>query len=130
MRLSASGSAPLLIETFKQRRGGTVGFALSGVSLRVQDEPVQPVPIGQIGGIQIKCPNVFKDYWRMPEKTAEEFAQAEFFGTSDVGKIDSQGYVTVVGRSKHLISSGGYDVYLAHVIADLKSKLANFKVSK
>ena len=78
MRLFVSGSAPLLIETFKQRRGGTVGFALSGVSLRVHDEPVQPVPIVQIGGIQLKCPNVFKDYWRTPEKTAEEFAQAGF----------------------------------------------------
>ena len=79
-------------------RGGTVGFALPGVSLRVHDEQEQPVPTGQIGGIQVKGPNVFKGYWRMPEKTAEEFTQDGFFRTGDVGKIDPQGYVTIVGR--------------------------------
>ncbi len=157
-----------------ERRGGTVGFALPGVQLRVQDDAGQPVPVGEIGGIQVKGPNVFAGYWRMPEKTAEEFTADGFFKTGDVGRQDERGYVTIVGRSKDLIISGGYNVYPAEIegyinemqgvaesavvgvphpdfgevgvavviakpgvslqpeaiIAELKAKLANFKIPK
>ena len=157
-----------------ERRGGTVGFPLPGVQLRVQDDGGQNLPTNEIGGIQVKGPNIFKGYWRMPEKTAEEFTADGFFKTGDVGKIDDRGYVTIVGRSKDLIISGGYNVYPAEiestindmpgvsesavigvphpdfgevgvavlilkpnapltpesVIADLKAKLANFKIPK
>ena len=144
MRLFVAGSAPLLIETFNEwqmrtghtilerygmsetamltsnpytgeRRGGTVGFALPGVSLRVQDDGGQSLAIDEIGGIQVKGPNVFKGYWRMPEKTKEEFTADGFFKTGDVGKIDARGYITIVGRSKDLIISGGYNVYPAEI---------------
>ncbi len=98
-----------------ERRGGTVGFPLPGVSLRVQDDTGQPLPAGEIGGIQVKGPNVFKGYWRMPEKTKEEFTADGYFKTGDVGKIDPSGYVTIVGRSKDLIISGGYNVYPAEI---------------
>ena len=98
-----------------ERRGGTVGFPLPGVSLRVQDDEGQPVSLGQIGGIQVKGPNVFKGYWGMPEKTAEEFTADGYFKTGDVGRIDTLGYVTIVGRSKDLIISGGYNVYPAEI---------------
>jgi malonyl-CoA/methylmalonyl-CoA synthetase len=98
-----------------ERRAGTVGFPLPGVSLRVQDDDAQPVATGEIGGIQVKGPNVFKGYWRMPEKTAEEFTADGYFKTGDVGKIDALGYVTIVGRSKDLIISGGYNVYPAEI---------------
>lgn len=97
------------------RRGGTVGFPLPGVELRVQDDAGQAVPPGEIGGIQVRGPNVFKGYWRMPEKTAEEFTADGFFRTGDVGKVDADGYVTIVGRSKDLIISGGYNVYPAEI---------------
>ena len=102
-------------ETDGERRGGTVGFALPGVSLRVQDEAGQAVAVGEIGDIQVKGPNVFQGYWRMPEKTAEEFTADGYFKTGDVGKIDALGYVTIVGRSKDLIISGGYNVYPAEI---------------
>ena len=144
MRLFVAGSAPLLIETFNEwqsktghtilerygmsetamltsnpykgeRRGGTVGFALPGVSLRVQGDDGVALSAGEIGGIEVKGPNVFKGYWRMPEKTKEEFTPDGFFKTGDVGKIDSQGYITIVGRSKDLIISGGYNVYPAEI---------------
>ena len=145
MRLFISGSAPLLIEVFNawrqrtghtilerygmsettmltsnpyqgaERRGGTVGFALPGVSLRVQDDEGRAMPAGEIGGIQVKGPNVFKGYWRMPEKTAQEFTADGYFKTGDVGKLDERGYITIVGRSKDLIISGGYNVYPAEV---------------
>jgi malonyl-CoA/methylmalonyl-CoA synthetase len=98
-----------------ERRGGTVGFPLPGVSLRVQDDAGQPVPVGEIGGIQVKGPNVFKGYWRMPEKTAEEFTADGYFKTGDVGKVEDSGYVIIVGRSKDLIISGGYNVYPAEI---------------
>ncbi len=98
-----------------ERRGGTVGFPLPGVNLRVVDDAGQPVPVGEIGGIQVQGPNVFKGYWRMPEKTAEEFTADGYFKTGDVGKIDARGYVTIVGRSKDLIISGGYNVYPAEI---------------
>lgn len=152
MRLFISGSAPLLIETFKawqertgqtilerygmsetimltsnpyradarhegqsERRGGTVGFPLPGVGVRIVGEDNSPVPVGEIGGIQVRGPNVFKGYWRMPEKTREEFTPDGWFKTGDVGRQDERGYITIVGRSKDLIISGGYNVYPAEV---------------
>ena len=151
MRLFISGSAPLLIETFRdwqqrtghtilerygmsetamltsnpyradarfagqsERRGGTVGFPLPGVGVRVRGEGVD-LPCGQIGGIEVRGPNVFKGYWRMPEKTREEFTADGWFKTGDVGQIDERGYITIVGRSKDLIISGGYNVYPAEI---------------
>ena len=98
-----------------ERRGGTVGFALPGVTLRVMGEDGQVLPTGEIGGIQVKGPNIFKGYWRMPEKTKEEFTDDGFFKTGDVGKVDERGYITIVGRSKDLIISGGYNVYPAEI---------------
>jgi len=98
-----------------ERRGGTVGFPLPGVQLRVRGDGGRDVPVNEIGGIEVKGPNVFKGYWRMPEKTAEEFTADGFFKTGDVGKIDDKGYVTIVGRSKDLIISGGYNVYPAEI---------------
>ncbi|WP_411884179.1 malonate--CoA ligase [Polaromonas sp. YR568] len=145
MRLFVAGSAPLLIETFNEwqertghtilerygmsetvmltsnpyqgaeRRGGTVGFALPGVSLRVQGDDGKSLPAGEIGGIQVKGPNVFKGYWRMLEKTKEEFTADGYFKTGDVGKVDERGYIVIVGRSKDLIISGGYNVYPAEI---------------
>lgn len=156
MRLFIAGSAPLLIETFKEwqertghtilerygmsetimltsnpyaadarhggqdeRRGGTVGFPLPGVGLRVVDDAGQPLPTGEIGNIQVQGPNVFVGYWRMPEKTQEEFAAdahgGRWFKTGDVGRVDDRGYVSIVGRSKDLIISGGYNVYPAEI---------------
>ncbi len=98
-----------------ERRGGTVGFPLPGVKLRVQGDEGKALPVGEIGNIQVKGPNVFQAYWRMPEKTKEEFTADGFFKTGDVGKIDERGYVTIVGRSKDLIISGGYNVYPAEI---------------
>ncbi len=140
MRLFVSGSAPLLSETFTQfaertghvilerygmsetamltsnpydgeRRAGTVGPALPGVSIRVVGGDDQPCATGEIGDIQVKGPNVFKGYWQMPEKTAEEFTADGYFRTGDVGRFDADGYLSIVGRSKDLIISGGYNVY-------------------
>ena len=152
VRLFISGSAPLLIESFRQwqartghtilerygmsetvmiasnpcgpdprygnrseRRGGTVGFPLPGVSLRVTDDSGASVPAGEIGGIEVKGPNVFAGYWRMPEQTRQEFTADQFFKTGDVGKVDQDGYLTIVGRSKDLIISGGFNVYPAEI---------------
>jgi malonyl-CoA/methylmalonyl-CoA synthetase len=98
-----------------ERRGGTVGFPLPGVSLRVRDDKGQIAPKGEIGGIEVKGPNVFKGYWRMPEKTREEFTDDGWFKTGDVGKFDELGYVVIVGRSKDLIITGGYNVYPAEI---------------
>ena len=140
MRLFISGSAPLLLETFQQfearmgqrilerygmseagmitsnplegeRRGGTVGLPLPGVSVRVADEEDRPLPGGQIGGIQIRGANVFRGYWRMPEKTHTEFTADGWFRTGDMGRFDAQGYLAIVGRAKDLIITGGYNVY-------------------
>ena len=85
------------------------------MGLRVRDDKGQPLPAGEIGQIEVKGPNVFKGYWRMPEKTADEFTTDLWFKTGDVGKIGSDGYVTIVGRSKDLIISGGYNVYPAEI---------------
>ena len=98
-----------------ERLAGTVGFALPGVGVRVHDDQGRPCPAGEIGGIEVKGPNVFKGYWRMPEKTAEEFTADGWFKTGDVGKIEADGRVSIVGRSKDLIISGGYNVYPAEI---------------
>jgi malonyl-CoA/methylmalonyl-CoA synthetase len=141
MRLFISGSAPLLEEThiaFRQRTGkailerygmtetnmntsnpyhgsrraGTVGFPLADVTIRVTDPDTgMKLPHGEIGMLEVRGPNVFKGYWRMPERTAEEFREDGFFITGDLGKIDDRGYLVIVGRSKDLIISGGFNVY-------------------
>jgi len=98
-----------------ERRGGTVGFPLPGVELRIRGSDGEALADGEIGGVEVKGPNVFKGYWRMPEKTREEFTEDGFFKTGDLGQIDAQGYVVLVGRSKDLIISGGYNVYPAEV---------------
>jgi malonyl-CoA/methylmalonyl-CoA synthetase len=98
-----------------ERRGGTVGFPLPGVGVRVRDDDGKELAAGEIGNIQVRGPNVFKGYWKMPEKTREEFTDDGWFKTGDVGKIDERGYVTIVGRSKDLIISGGYNVYPAEI---------------
>jgi malonyl-CoA/methylmalonyl-CoA synthetase len=102
-----------------ERRGGTVGFPLPGVGVRVVDDAGAPCPTGEIGHMQVRGPNVFKGYWRMPEKTAEEFTADGWFKTGDVGRIDERGYVTIVGRSKDLIISGGFNVYPAEIESTL-----------
>ena len=98
-----------------ERRGGTVGFALPEVELRVRDEHDRPVAPGAIGAIEVRGPNVFAGYWRMPEKTAQEFTADGWFRTGDVGRVDADGYVVIVGRNKDLIISGGYNVYPAEI---------------
>jgi malonyl-CoA/methylmalonyl-CoA synthetase len=98
-----------------ERRGGTVGFPLPGVSLRVQSDDGQTLAVGEVGGIQVKGPNVFGGYWQMPQKTQEEFTPDGYFKTGDVGRVDRNGYVSIVGRSKDLIISGGYNVYPAEI---------------
>ncbi len=98
-----------------ERRGGTVGFPLPGVELRVVSDKGTPLTRGSIGNIEVRGPNVFKGYWRMPEKTAAEFTSDLWFKTGDVGQVDADGYVTIVGRSKDLIISGGYNVYPAEI---------------
>ena len=140
MRLFISGSAPLLAETFhsfQQRTGhtllerygmsetniitsnpcdgekrvGTVGFPLQGEQVRTVDDNGVACQVDAIGHIQVKGPNVFKGYWNMPEKTAQEFSADGFFKTGDLGKFDREGYLHIVGRSKDLIISGGYNIY-------------------
>ena len=98
-----------------ERRGGTVGFPLPGVGLRVVDGDGAELPRGTVGAIQVRGPSIFAGYWRMPEKTREEFSADGWFRTGDVGRIDDDGYVSIVGRSKDLIISGGYNVYPAEI---------------
>jgi len=98
-----------------ERRRGTVGSPLPGVQVRVRDDAGSPCPAGEIGGIEVKGPNVFAGYWRMPDKTKEEFTADGWFKTGDVGKVDERDYVTIVGRSKDLVITGGYNVYPAEV---------------
>ena len=144
MRLFISGSAPLSADIhreFRERTGhailerygmtetnmntsnpydgdrvaGTVGLPLPGVAVRIADPETGAIlPDGEIGVIEVKGPNVFQGYWRMPEKTASEFHDG-FFITGDLGLIDAQGYVSIVGRAKDLIISGGYNIYPAEV---------------
>jgi len=140
VRLFVSGSAPLLAETHRQwhertghailerygmtetgmntsnpyeglRVPGSVGLPLPGVALRIADKAGNALPQGEIGMIEVRGPNVFQGYWRMPEKTAAEFRQDGYFMTGDLGTIDAQGYVHIVGRDKDLIISGGFNVY-------------------
>jgi malonyl-CoA/methylmalonyl-CoA synthetase len=140
MRLFISGSAPLLKETFDnfqdktghtilerygmtetgmntsnplngERRAGTVGLPLSGVTVRVVDESGEGMVTYETGDLQIKGPNVFSGYWRMPDKSAEDFTEDGFFNTGDKGTIDSDGYVSIVGREKDMIITGGLNVY-------------------
>jgi malonyl-CoA/methylmalonyl-CoA synthetase len=140
MRLFISGSAPLLAEThhaFAERSGhailerygmteggmiasnpllgermpGAVGFALPGVGLRIADAQGRPLPQGSIGVIEFKGPNLFKGYWRQPDKTAEDMRPDGFFITGDMGLIDERGFLRIVGRTKDLIICGGYNVY-------------------
>ncbi len=141
MRLFVSGSAPLLAETHVQfeertghrilerygmtetnmntsnpyegeRRAGTVGFPLPGVELKITDPASgNTLPAGEVGQIEVRGPNVFKGYWQMPEKTAAELRSDGFFITGDLGMVDADGYVHIVGRNKDLIISGGYNIY-------------------
>jgi len=93
------------------RRAGSVGPPLPEVSVRVVDDAGAPCAAGTIGYVQVKGPNVFPGYWRMPEKNAEEFTADGFFRTGDLGSLSADGYLTIAGRSKDLIISGGYNVY-------------------
>ena len=141
MRLFVSGSAPLLAETHSawrertgfailerygmtetnmitsnpydgERRPGSVGFALPEVSVRIADlERGAPVQTGEIGVIEVKGPNVFTGYWRMPETTKQEFRDDGYFITGDLAHVDDDGYIHIVGRAKDLVISGGFNVY-------------------
>ncbi|MEC9252771.1 MAG: AMP-binding protein, partial [Pseudomonadota bacterium] len=140
IRLFVSGSAPLTEQTFEafvQRTGhrilerygmsetgmntsnpldgervaGTVGFPLPGVDARVANEEGDPLPVGEIGGIEVRGPNVFSGYWRMPEKTRDEFRHDGYFMTGDMGIVDAEGRYSIVGREKDLVISGGLNVY-------------------
>jgi malonyl-CoA/methylmalonyl-CoA synthetase len=97
------------------RRGGTVGLALPGVGLRIRGDDDLALPAGEIGGVQVQGPNVFQGYWQMPEKTAEEFTADGWFRTGDVGQLAADGFLTIVGRSKDLVITGGYNVYPAEI---------------
>src|SRR5579883_357513 len=149
MRLFVSGSAPLLADTHREwfartghavlerygmtetnmntsnpydgeRVPGAVGFPLPGVSARVTDpETGKVLPPDTIGMIEVKGPNVFKGYWRMPEKTKSEFRDDGFFITGDLGKIDDKGYVHIVGRGKDLVISGGFNVYPKEIESEI-----------
>jgi malonyl-CoA/methylmalonyl-CoA synthetase len=97
------------------RLGGTVGRPLPGVAVRCVDEHGQPCAVGDVGAIEVRGPNVVPGYWRMPEANAKEFSADGWFRTGDVGHFNEQGYLTIVGRSKDLIITGGYNVYPAEV---------------
>ena len=97
------------------RRAGTVGRALPGVGVRVRDEAGRACAPGEIGGVEVNGPSVFAGYWQMPEKTREEFTADGWFRTGDVGALDADGVLTLVGRSKDLVISGGFNVYPAEV---------------
>ncbi len=140
MRLFVSGSAPLLAETHLEferrtgqrilerygmtetgmltsnplageRRAGSVGLPLPGTEVRVLDDAGRDCAPGTVGHVVVRGDNVFPGYWRMPEKTREEFTDDGFFRTGDVGSLSADGYLSIVGRSKDLIISGGYNVY-------------------
>ena len=140
MRLFVSGSAPLAMDTFDEfrsrtghaiverygmtetgmntsnpydgeRRGGTVGMPLAGIEVRVVDDGDRALAAGETGHIQVRGPNVMSGYWKLPEKNSEEFTPDGFFRTGDVGVYDARGYLSIVGRAKDLVISGGYNVY-------------------
>jgi malonyl-CoA/methylmalonyl-CoA synthetase len=94
-----------------ERIAGTVGPPLPGVAVRVVDAEGRPCAAGEVGSIEVKGPNVFAGYWRMPDKTREEFTADGHFRTGDVGKILPNGYLQIVGRAKDLIITGGLNVY-------------------
>jgi malonyl-CoA/methylmalonyl-CoA synthetase len=94
-----------------ERRAGTVGFPLPGTEVRVKSDEGEILDAGEVGGLQVRGPNVFRGYWRMPEKSAEEFTEDGWFKTGDIAMIDGDGYVHLVGRAKDLIISGGFNVY-------------------
>jgi malonyl-CoA/methylmalonyl-CoA synthetase len=98
-----------------RRKGGTVGRPLPGVQVRVHDDQGRACGVDEIGNIQVRGPNVFAGYWQMPDKTKEEFTADGWFKTGDVGRFDADGYLTIVGRSKDLVISGGYNVYPAEI---------------
>jgi malonyl-CoA/methylmalonyl-CoA synthetase len=101
---------------------GTVGFPLPGVALRITDpESAAELPLGETGMIEVQGPNVFKGYWRNPEKTRAEFRPDGFFITGDLGMIDARGYVHILGRGKDLIISGGFNVYPKEVESEIDS---------
>jgi malonyl-CoA/methylmalonyl-CoA synthetase len=103
-----------------ERVAGTVGFPLPGVELRIVDpETGATVARGETGVIEVRGPNVFKGYWRMPEKTAAEFRSDGFFITGDLGLVDDRGYVHIVGRGKDLVISGGYNIYPKEVESEI-----------
>ena len=149
MRLFISGSAPLLADTHREwaartghavlerygmtetnmntsnpydgdRVPGAVGHALPGVTVRVTDPDTgKELARETIGMIEVKGPNVFKGYWRMPEKTKAEFRDDGFFITGDLGKIDGDGYVHILGRGKDLVISGGFNVYPKEIESEI-----------
>jgi malonyl-CoA/methylmalonyl-CoA synthetase len=151
MRLFVSGSAPMLAETHArfedrtgqrilerygmtetnmntsnpydgERRAGSVGFPLPGVELRITDpDSGKPLADGETGMIEVRGPNVFLGYWRKPEKTAEELRGDGFFITGDIGVIDEDGYLHIVGREKDLIISGGYNIYPKQIETEIDS---------
>jgi len=94
-----------------ERRPGTVGPPLPGVELRVVGDDGETLAGGEIGNLQVRGPNVFRGYWRMPGKTAEDFTADGFFNTGDKASIDADGYVSIVGRSKDMVITGGLNVY-------------------
>ena len=98
-----------------ERKAGTVGYPLPGVSLRIADENGIELGVGEVGGIELKGPNVFKGYWEMPEKTAQEFRSDGYFITGDMGVQDDDGRISIVGREKDVVISGGLNVYPAEV---------------
>ncbi|MBA3909422.1 MAG: malonyl-CoA synthase [Rhodobacter sp.] len=100
------------------RRAGTVGMPLPGVEVRVTG-PAGVVPVGEAGEIEVRGPNVFGGYWRMPEQTAKEFREGGWFVTGDLGAFDAEGYLSILGRAKDLVITGGLNVYPAEVEAAL-----------
>ena len=98
-----------------KRQAGTVGFALPGVGVRIRGEGSAACAPGEIGAVEVRGPSIFQGYWRMPEKTAEEFTADGWFKTGDVGQLDAFGRLTLIGRSKDLIITGGYNVYPAEI---------------
>ncbi|VAW04527.1 Long-chain-fatty-acid--CoA ligase, partial [hydrothermal vent metagenome] len=94
-----------------ERLAGTVGFALPGVSLRITDQAGTALPAGEPGIVEVKGPNIFKGYWRMPDKTKQEFRGDGFFITGDIGALDEGRRLSLIGRAKDLIIAGGYNIY-------------------